>query len=107
MESVSDANTDGLNNGGGLSRGLSNDGSGNDRVAIFGSGGQLGAELVTDFTRRGYAVAAFTRGQVDITDGAQVEQCLAQVDPAVVINAAAYNQVDVSEKEPQPAYLIN
>ena len=107
MESVSDANTDGLNNGGGLSRGLSNDGSGNDKVAIFGSGGQLGAELVTDFTRRGYAVAAFTRGQVDITDAAQVEQCLAQVDPAVVINAAAYNQVDVAEKEPQPAYLIN
>jgi dTDP-4-dehydrorhamnose reductase len=84
----------------------SNKGS-NDKVAIFGCSGQLGTELATDFNRRGYQVSGFTRGQVDITDAAQVEQCLARVDPAVVINAAAYNQVDVAEKEPQAAYMIN
>jgi dTDP-4-dehydrorhamnose reductase len=87
----------------------------NGRVAIFGSGGQLGTELTAEFARRGYRVSAFARahsdnadgGRVDITDAAQVEQCLARVDPAVVINAAAYNQVDVAEKEPQAAYLVN
>jgi len=77
------------------------------RVAIFGSGGQLGVELKTEFTRRGYAVTGFERADVDITDAAQVEQCLARCDPAIVLNAAAYNQVDIAEKEPQSAYLVN
>jgi dTDP-4-dehydrorhamnose reductase len=67
----------------------------------------LGTELTKEFNRRSYRVSGFARGQVDITDPAQVEQCLARVDPGVVINAAAYNQVDVAEKEPQAAYLIN
>ena len=79
----------------------------NDRIAIFGSNGQLGTELVADFARRGYAVSGFTRSEVDITDAPQVEACLARIDAAVVINAAAYNQVDVAEKEPQAAYLVN
>jgi dTDP-4-dehydrorhamnose reductase len=76
-------------------------------VAIFGSGGQLGVELKTEFTKRGFDVAGFERSTVDIADAAQVEQALAKFDPAVVLNAAAYNQVDVAEKEPQAAYLVN
>ncbi len=78
-----------------------------DRVAIFGSGGQLGVELKTEFTRRGYAVTGFERSWVDITNAAQVEKCLAQYDPAIVLNAAAYNQVDVAESEPAAAYAVN
>jgi len=79
----------------------------NERIAIFGSGGQLGTELVAEFTKRGYQVSGYTRGQVDITEAAQVEACLTRVDPAVVINAAAYNQVDVAEREPQASLLVN
>ncbi len=82
-------------------------GSNNDRVAIFGSGGQLGAELTAEFTRRGYQVSGFARADIDITDAAQLEQSLVRIDPAVVINASAYNQVDVAENEPQAAYLVN
>ncbi|HEV8147604.1 MAG TPA: dTDP-4-dehydrorhamnose reductase [Bryobacteraceae bacterium] len=77
------------------------------RIAIFGSGGQLGVELKTEFQTRGYQVAGFERTHVDITDTARVEHCLAEFDPAIVINAAAYNQVDVAEKEPQAAFLVN
>ena len=43
-----------------------------DRVAIFGSGGQLGVELKTEFGKRGYAVTAFERADVDITNAAHV-----------------------------------
>ncbi len=78
-----------------------------DRVAIFGSGGQLGVELKTEFAKRGFEVAGFERSTVDISDAAQVEQALAKFDPAIVLNAAAYNQVDVAEKEPQAAYSVN
>jgi dTDP-4-dehydrorhamnose reductase len=47
------------------------------------------------------------RQEVDITDGSAVERSLAQADPAVVVNAAAYNQVDIAEREPKAAYLVN
>ena len=74
------------------------------RVAIFGSSGQLGIELTREFRARGHEVAAFGRHQVDITDLARVEQTLAAVDARIVLNAAAYNQVDIAEKEPLAAY---
>ncbi len=77
------------------------------RVAIFGSGGQLGVELKKVFESRGWVVSPFERSIVDITDSAAVEQALAPIDPNLVINAAAYNQVDVAEKEPQAAYAVN
>jgi len=78
-----------------------------DRVAIFGSGGQLGVELKAEFKQRGYTVTSFERADVDITNAAQVERCITECDPAIVLNSAAYNQVDVAEKEPQAAYLVN
>lgn len=77
------------------------------RVVIFGSGGQLGVELVHEFQGRGFTVTGLDRSAVDVSDGARVERSLAEIDPAVVINAAAYNQVDVAEKEPLAAYLAN
>lgn len=77
------------------------------KVVVFGSRGQLGIELVAVLNERGYRVTEFDRSQVDITDGAQVERAFAGEDPAIVINAAAYNQVDLAEKEPLAAMLGN
>lgn len=77
------------------------------RVALFGSGGQLGVELRSEFSSRGYEVKCFPRSTVDITDAATVERSIAGCDPAIVINAAAYNQVDVAEKEPLAAFQVN
>jgi len=74
---------------------------------VFGCRGQLGVELVAVFTERGYRVTGFDRSQVDIGDSAQVERAFAREDPAIVINAAAYNQVDIAEKEPAPAMIAN
>jgi dTDP-4-dehydrorhamnose reductase len=78
-----------------------------ETVAIFGSGGQLGVELKAEFATRGFEVAAFERTTVDITDQHAVEHVLAHCEASIVINAAAYNQVDVAEKEPQAAFLAN
>jgi dTDP-4-dehydrorhamnose reductase len=36
-----------------------------------------------------------------------VESVLTPWDPQIVFNAAAYNQVDVAESEPQAAFLVN
>jgi dTDP-4-dehydrorhamnose reductase len=61
------------------------------RAAVFGAAGQLGTELVRELLQRRFAV----------------QNALANYDAEVVFNAAAYNQVDVAEKEPQAAFLVN
>lgn len=77
------------------------------KIAILGSAGQLGLELVTEFDRRGYEVRGWDRTALDITDAQAVEAAIGSFDPAVVVNSAAYNQVDVAEKEPVAAFQVN
>ncbi len=77
------------------------------KAVIFGSSGQLGLELAQDLARRDYEVRGFERTAIDISDPQKVEEALAHFDPSVVFNAAAYNQVDVAEKEPQAAFAAN
>ena len=77
------------------------------KAVIFGSSGQLGLELTQDLARRGFEVRGFERTAIDISDSVKVEEALAQFDPSVVFNAAAYNQVDVAEKEPHAAFSAN
>jgi len=77
------------------------------KVAVFGGAGQLGTELRAEFSARGYHVEGFARSQADITDAGFVEKTLAQIGPELVLNAAAYNQVDVAEQEPVVAFQVN
>ncbi len=77
------------------------------RAIVFGAGGQLGVELVREFSSRGYEVSGFERIHVDITDAEQVEHHVSRVQPGVVLNAAAYNHVDIAEQEPVAAYQVN
>src|SRR5437879_7085293 len=77
------------------------------RAAVFGCSGQLGVGLVRELPARGYEVQGWERAAVDITNREKVERVLAGLDPKVVFNAAAYNQVDVAEREPQAAFLAN
>lgn len=77
------------------------------QVAIFGAAGQLGVELVEVFTSRGDTVHGFLRTDADITDAQQLEAKLASLDIDLVLNAAAYNKVDIAEVEPQVAYAVN
>jgi dTDP-4-dehydrorhamnose reductase len=79
----------------------------NRKAVVFGAAGQLGIELVRELGGRGYSVMGWDRTRVDITDAAAVERALAEYEPEIVFNSAAYNQVDVAENEPQAAFLVN
>lgn len=77
------------------------------KVAVFGCAGQLGVELVRVFSDRGAKVEGWERASVDVTSAPAVEQAVASLDPDLVVNAAAYNMVDVAENEPQAAFQAN
>ena len=77
------------------------------RALVLGAGGQLGAEFVDGLRRREHDVTALGRRQLDISDRAAVERIFEQQQPRWVINCAAYNKVDLAEKEPEVAMKIN
>ncbi len=77
------------------------------KVLVTGAGGQLGLELKELLPRRGHEAVAFARKELDVTDARAVEQALEQHAPDLVINAAAYTNVDGCESEPTHAYWAN
>ena len=68
-------------------------------ILVFGANGQLGQELARAGAARGVALAGVSRAAADIADTAAVGQALAQHQPRLVINAAAYTKVDLAETE--------
>ena len=77
------------------------------RVAIFGSGGQLGVELCREFEHRGLGGRPLRSSVAGHHRSGLVETAIAKADPELVVNSAAYNQVDVAEKEPLAAFQAN
>jgi dTDP-4-dehydrorhamnose reductase len=75
------------------------------RILITGAGGQLGRHLAAQATREGRDMLAKTSSQWDITDPAAAEEFVKSGD--VVINCAAYTNVDGAESDEALAYAVN
>jgi dTDP-4-dehydrorhamnose reductase len=73
---------------------------------ITGADGQLGRLLTRTLAEYG-AVVACTRSDLDITNAAQVMSVIGEARPTVVVNCAAFNDVDAAEDEQQRAFDIN
>jgi len=76
------------------------------RIAIVGATGQLGAALVHECAPH-HEISAFGHAQLDISDGAAVDAAMATVRPAVILNAAAFTDVDAAEDHPIEALKAN
>ena len=76
------------------------------RVLITGARGLLGAAIAREFTRLA-EVHAFARQDLDVADDAAVTDAVARVNPDVLVNCAAYNNVDGAEQEPDVALRVN
>ena len=73
---------------------------------VVGATGQLGAAFVSALAD-GYDVVAHTRQSLDITDHPAVRRRVEEVSPQVIINCAAYNNVDAAEDDPVTAFEVN
>jgi dTDP-4-dehydrorhamnose reductase len=75
------------------------------RVAIIGASGLLGTDLLEDWA--GDEIIPATSCEVDIRDSPQVHRFLLRERPDWIILAAAFTDVDGSEKSPELAFAIN
>jgi len=78
----------------------------NQTVLVAGAGGQLGRELERTVPA-GVNAAFRVRAELDIADPAAVAAALAETDPQLVVNAAAYTAVDKAESESEAAHRGN
>lgn len=76
------------------------------KVLILGAKGMLGQELVKVFGN-GHEVTGWDREEIDIIRNADCRIKIAELEPELVINAAAYNNVDGAESESEVANKIN
>jgi dTDP-4-dehydrorhamnose reductase len=75
-------------------------------ILITGGKGQLGMDC-THVLSPDHAVTSVDVDTIDITDPAQVGAICRKINPAVIINCAAYTQVDQCETETVAARSVN
>jgi dTDP-4-dehydrorhamnose reductase len=76
-----------------------------DRVLVTGANGQLAAFIIQAFAD--CQVVAHTRQSLDVTNPAAVARVVADASPRLIVNCAAFNDVDGAESHAVEALAIN
>jgi len=76
------------------------------KILVTGAGGMLAADLIPLF-EKDYHVIGLTRKELDITNKEAVWNILKDTTPDVVINCAAYTNVDKAEEQKKEAFKVN
>lgn len=78
------------------------------KVAVLGAAGQLGSDLVRLWSEeRQWEVVSLPRSAVDVRHFASVRSAVVSSGARVVVNCAAYVQVDRAEDEAEEAFAVN
>jgi dTDP-4-dehydrorhamnose reductase len=77
------------------------------KLLVAGAAGMLGQDVVAAATASGHHVFAFPRAELDITDLAAVRSALRGTRADVVLNCAAWTDVDRAEAYSEEALAIN
>ena len=75
-------------------------------IILFGSGGQLGAEFVSRMKKQ-HKLSIFNRSDCDIADYKKVRQSVLRIQPDIILNCAAYTNVDGAEKDFSNSNIVN
>ncbi|MCX5881085.1 MAG: sugar nucleotide-binding protein, partial [Deltaproteobacteria bacterium] len=76
-------------------------------ILITGAKGQLGTELMRQGPGRGFLAFPVDLPEVDITSPDPVRAAIRDAGASLVINCAAYTQVDMAESQDMLAYKVN
>jgi dTDP-4-dehydrorhamnose reductase len=76
------------------------------KIFVVGANGQLGREVKRQFQDK-YELYLHGTDSLDITDSGAVNNAIAKVKPDVVINAAAYTNVEKAEEDCENAFKVN
>jgi dTDP-4-dehydrorhamnose reductase len=76
------------------------------RVLVTGAAGQLALAIARTFEREA-DVRALTRADLDIRNDGAVRDAIESHQPTLVVNCAAYNDVDGAESDPVAALEVN
>ena len=74
---------------------------------ITGASGQLGLALQEELTKRGLDFAGANSSELDIAKPLIVNQMVDLIKPSLIINAAAWTDVDGAESNESAAYSVN
>ncbi len=78
------------------------------RVAVVGSSGQLGTDLVEALSWAGeFAVVPLDHSHIECTDPHSVRHALAEARPNAVVNCTGFVRVDECEDTPERAFTVN
>lgn len=78
----------------------------NMRILLFGKNGQLGWELHRSLLPLG-EIVAIDQEDINLVDTERLPGFIRGMNPQVIINPAAYTQVDKAESEPELARAVN
>jgi dTDP-4-dehydrorhamnose reductase len=76
------------------------------RIIILGAGGRLGAALMREY-REKFDVVGFNHSQLDLANVGEIHHNIDDLEFDVLINAAAFTNVDLAESQPESAFAIN
>jgi dTDP-4-dehydrorhamnose reductase len=76
------------------------------KIVIIGAGGRLGSALMREY-RDKFEMVGFDHELLDLADDKEIDQWIAPLDFDVLINCAAFTNVDRCEKEREQAFKIN
>lgn len=77
------------------------------KVLVTGAHGLLGAAIVREFEAGHHDVVPLARAALDVTNDVAVRTVVRDQRPALVINCAAFNDVDGAEADPPAALRLN
>jgi dTDP-4-dehydrorhamnose reductase len=77
------------------------------KILIAGAAGMLGRDVMLAAGNAGHDVVGFGRAELDVTNPAGLEKKFEMERPDVVVNCAAWTDVDGAEESEQAAFAVN
>ena len=77
------------------------------KIAVIGADGQLGTDISAAIKQTNHELIGLTINDIDITDKDWTARVLKESTPQLVINTAAFHDVEKCENEPVKAFEVN